>query len=319
MLDLAPKIAARQPATVPPDEVRRAAVDTVRAVQLIRAYRVRGHLEADLDPLRLQKREPHAELDPASYGFGPADLERSIFIDGMLGLEFATMRQIMDILRRTYCGSIGYQFMHIADPDEKSWIQQRVEGADKDISFTPEGKKAILNKLIEGEGFEKFCAVKFLGTKRFGLDGGESLIPALEQIIKIGGKLGAKEITIGMPHRGRLNVLANVMAKPYRAIFHEFQGGSASPEDVAGSGDVKYHLGVSSDREFDGNKVHLSLAANPSHLEAVNPVVLGKARAKQQQHGDKVARTTVIPLLLHGDAAFAGQGVVAECLAMSGT
>jgi 2-oxoglutarate dehydrogenase E1 component len=229
------------------------------------------------------------------------------------------MSQIMDILRRTYCGAVGIQFMHIADPDEKAWIQQRVEGADKDISFTPEGKKAILYKLIEAEGFEKFCAVKFLGTKRFGLDGAESLIPALEQIIKVGGKLGAKEIAIGMPHRGRLNVLANVMAKPYRAIFHEFQGGSSNPEDVGGSGDVKYHLGVSSDREFDGNKVHLSLAANPSHLEAVDPVVLGKARAKQQQHGDKVARTTVIPLLMHGDAAFAGQGIVAECFAMSGT
>src|SRR6185295_7063923 len=221
-------------------------LDTVRATQLIRAYRVRGHLEADLDPLQLQKREPHAELDPASYGFGAGDMDRPIFIDGMLGLETATMRQIMEILRRTYCGPVGIQFMHIADPDEKSWIQQRIEGADKDIVFTPEGKKAILYKLIEAEGFEKFCSVKFLGTKRFGLDGSESLIPALEQVIKVGGKLGAKEIAIGMPHRGRLNVLANVMAKPYRAIFHEFQGGSVNPEDVSGSGDVKYHLGASS-------------------------------------------------------------------------
>ncbi len=318
VVELQTKIAQRQPAASP-DEIRRATLDTVRATQLIRAYRVRGHLEADLDPLRLQARAPHAELDPASYGFGAADMDRAIFIDGMLGLETATMRQIMEILRRTYCGSVGIQFMHIADPDEKSWLQQRIEGADKEISFTPEGKKAILYKLIEAEGFEKFCGVKFLGTKRFGLDGGEALIPALEQIIKVGGKLGAKEIAIGMPHRGRLNVLANVMAKPYRAIFHEFQGGSSNPEDVGGSGDVKYHLGVSSDREFDGNKVHLSLAANPSHLEAVDPVVLGKARAKQQQHNDKVTRTTVIPLLMHGDAAFAGQGIVAECFAMSGT
>src|SRR4029079_15429693 len=198
--------------------------------------------------------------------------------------------------------------MHIADPDEKSWLQQRIEGADKEISFTPEGKKAILYKLIEAAGVEKFCGVKFLGTKRFGLDGSEALIPALEQVIKVGCKLGAKEIAIGMPHRGRLNVLANVMSKPYRAIFHEFQGGSVNPDDVSGSGDVKYHLGASSDREFDGNKVHLSLAANPSHLEAVDPVVLGKSRAKQAQYGDR-ERTTVIPLLLHGDAAFAGQGI----------
>jgi 2-oxoglutarate dehydrogenase E1 component len=222
-------------------------------------------------------------------------------------------------LRKTYCGKIGIQFMHISDPDQKAWLQQRMEGADKEISFTPEGKKAILQKLMEGEGFERFCAVKFVGTKRFGLDGGEALIPALEQIIKVGGKLGAKEISFGMPHRGRLNVLANVMGKPYRAVFHEFQGGSSSPDDVGGSGDVKYHLGASSDREFDGNKVHLSLAANPSHLEAVNPVVLGKARAKQHQLKDKVERTSVIPVLMHGDAAFAGQGIVAECFAMSGT
>jgi 2-oxoglutarate dehydrogenase E1 component len=316
--ELQQKIAAIAP-TLSSDEVRRAVVDTVRSIQMIRAYRVRGTLEADLDPIKLTKPVPHPELDPATYGFGPQDLDRPIFIDGMLGLETATVRQMVDILRRTYCGKIGIQFMHISDPEQKAWLQQRMEGADKEYQFTREGKKAILNKLIEAEGFERFCAVKFVGTKRFGLDGGESLIPALEQIIKVGGKLGAKEISFGMPHRGRLNVLCNVMSKPYRAVFHEFQGGTSNPEDVGGSGDVKYHLGASSDREFDGNKVHLSLAANPSHLEAVNPVVLGKARAKQHQHKDKVDRTSVIPVLLHGDAAFAGQGVVAECFAMSGT
>jgi 2-oxoglutarate dehydrogenase E1 component len=286
---------------------------------MIRAYRVRGTLEADLDPLKLTKPVPHPELQPESYGFGPNDMDRPIFIDGMLGLETATVRQMLEILRKTYCGKIGIQFMHISDPEQKSWLQQRMEGADKEIQFTREGKKAILNKLIESEGFERFCSVKFVGTKRFGLDGGEALIPALEQIIKVGGKLGAREISIGMPHRGRLNVLCNVMSKPYRAVFHEFQGGTSNPDDVGGSGDVKYHLGASSDREFDGNKVHLSLAANPSHLEAVNPVVLGKARAKQQQHKDKTDRTSVIPVLMHGDAAFAGQGVVSECFAMSGT
>ncbi|HIP22313.1 MAG TPA: 2-oxoglutarate dehydrogenase E1 component, partial [Rhodobacteraceae bacterium] len=176
---------------------------------------------------------------------------------------------------------------------------------------------AILNKLVEAEGFEKYLHVKYMGTKRFGLDGGESLIPAMEQIIKRGGALGVKQIVIGMPHRGRLSVLANVMAKPFRAIFNEFQGGSSKPDSVEGSGDVKYHLGASSDREFDGNNVHLSLTANPSHLEAVNPVVLGKVRAKQEQVGD-TERSTIMPILLHGDAAFAGQGVVAECFGLSG-
>jgi 2-oxoglutarate dehydrogenase E1 component len=316
------KAAAAKPGVAPApsaQDLKRAAQDTLRASMLIHAFRVRGHLEADLDPLRLEAKPPHDELDPASYGFVAEDWDRPIFISGKLGLESATIRQMVEILRRTYCGRIGYEFMHITDPAQKDWIQKRIEGADKDIHFTPEGKKAILNKLIEAEGFEQFCSRKFVGTKRFGLDGSESVIPALEQIIKRGGSMGAKDIVLGMAHRGRLNVLANVMSKPYRAIFHEFKGGSANPDDIAGSGDVKYHMGASSDREFDGNQVHLSLTANPSHLEAVNPVVLGKARAKQHQHGDRQARTSAIPLLIHGDAAFAGQGVVAECFAMSGT
>jgi 2-oxoglutarate dehydrogenase E1 component len=207
--------------------------------------------------------------------------------------------------------------MHISDPEQSSWLKERIEGYGKEIAFTREGRKAILNKLVEAEGFEKFLHVKYMGTKRFGLDGGEALIPAMEQIIKRGGALGVKEIVIGMPHRGRLSVLANVMGKPYRAIFNEFQGGSFKPEDVDGSGDVKYHLGASSDRTFDDNTVHLSLTANPSHLEAVNPVVLGKVRAKQDQLGD-TERHQVLGILLHGDAAFAGQGVVAEGLGLSG-
>ena len=209
--------------------------------------------------------------------------------------------------------------MHITSPAQKSWIQERIEGRDKDIAFTPEGKRAILNKLVEAELFETFADVKYTGTKRFGLDGAEAMVPALEQIIKRGGQLGVKEIVIGMAHRGRLNVLANVMGKPHRAIFNEFKGGSFKPDDVEGSGDVKYHLGASSDRSFDGNNVHLSLTANPSHLEIVDPVVLGKVRAKQDQHGCKPGeRTPVLPLLIHGDAAFAGQGVVAECFGLSG-
>jgi len=293
--------------------------DSIRALMLIRAYRVMGHLTADLDPLGLTDRKVHRELKPETYGFTEADYDRPIFIDKVLGLETATIRQILSILRRTYCRHIGVEFMHITSPTQKSWIQQRIEGEEKDIRFTLEGKKAILNKLIEAETFEKFADIKYTGTKRFGLDGGEAMAPALEQIIKRGGQLGVKEIVIGMAHRGRLNVLANVMGKPHRAIFNEFKGGSFKPEEVEGSGDVKYHLGASSDRSFDGNNVHLSLTANPSHLEIVDPVVLGKVRAKQDQHGCKAdERTPVLPLLIHGDAAFAGQGVVAECLGLSG-
>jgi len=309
--------AAEQGVAVSDDQIKRAVLDSVRALMLIRAYRIRGHLVANLDPLSMREENPHPELDPKSYGFTDADMDRPIFIDQVLGLQHASLREILDIVKRTYCGTFALQYMHISDPEQASWLKERIEGYGKEITFTREGRRAILNKLVEAEGFEKFLHVKYTGTKRFGLDGGESLIPAMEQIIKRGGNLGLKEIVIGMPHRGRLSVLANVLAKPYRAIFNEFQGGSFKPEEVEGSGDVKYHLGASSDRTFDGNTVHLSLTANPSHLEAVNPVVLGKVRAKQDQNGD-TDRTTVLPILLHGDAAFAGQGVVAECFGLSG-
>ncbi len=298
-------------------QVRRAVLDSVRAIMIIRAYRIRGHLAADLDPLGIVERGNHPELDPASYGFTEADMDRPIFIDMVLGLEMASMRQIIEIVKRTYCGTFALQYMHISDPEQAAWLKERIEGYGKEIAFTREGRKAILNKLVEAEGYEKFLHVKYMGTKRFGLDGAEALIPAMEQIIKRGGSLGVREIIFGMPHRGRLNVLANVLQKPYKAIFNEFQGGSYKPEDVDGSGDVKYHLGASSDRKFDDNTVHLSLTANPSHLEAVNPVVLGKVRAKQDQFGD-TDRSQAMPILLHGDAAFAGQGVVAECFGLSG-
>ena len=298
-------------------QIRQAVLDSIRALMLIRAYRHRGHLAADLDPLGIADVVPHPELDPSSYGFTDADMDRPIFIDNVLGLQTASIREIVALLKRTYCGTFALQYMHISDPAEASWLKERIEGLGKEIQFSREGRKAILNKLVEAEGFEKFLHVKYTGTKRFGLDGGEALIPAMEQIIKRGGALGVKDIVIGMPHRGRLSILANVMSKPYKAIFNEFQGGSFKPEEVEGSGDVKYHLGASSDREFDGNNVHLSLTANPSHLEAVNPVVIGKVRAKQEQLGDE-SRTTVMPVLLHGDAAFAGQGVVAECFGLSG-
>jgi 2-oxoglutarate dehydrogenase E1 component len=309
--------AAEKGAEMSEEAVRRAVLDSIRAIMIIRAYRIRGHRIADLDPLGIREVKILPELDPASYGFAEADMDRPIFLDFVLGLEIASMRQIMEIVRSTYCGTFALQYMHISNPAQAAWLKERIEGLGKEIHFTRRGRRAILNKLVEAEGFEKFLHVKYMGTKRFGLDGGEALIPAMEQIIKRGGALGVKEIVIGMPHRGRLSVLANVMSKPYRAIFNEFQGGSFKPEDVDGSGDVKYHLGASSDREFDGNKVHISLTANPSHLEAVNPVVLGKVRAKQAQLGDS-HRKQVLPVLLHGDAAFAGQGVVAECFGLSG-
>ncbi|MGN6583546.1 MAG: 2-oxoglutarate dehydrogenase E1 component, partial [Rhizobiaceae bacterium] len=314
-------------ATPSETEIHQQTHDSVRAIMMIRAYRMRGHLHANLDPLGIAKPlEDYNELSPEAYGFTEADYDRPIFIDNVLGLEFATVREMLDILQRTYCSTIGVEFMHISNPEEKAWIQERIEGPDKGVAFTAEGKKAILQKLIEAEGFEQFLDVKYKGTKRFGLDGSESLIPALEQIVKRGGSMGMKEIVLGMAHRGRLNVLSQVMAKPHRAIFHEFKGGSYAPDDVEGSGDVKYHLGASSDREFDGNKVHMSLTANPSHLEIVNPVVMGKARAKQdilfgRKREEMVPleeRAVVLPLLIHGDAAFAGQGVVAEVLGLSG-
>ncbi|WP_336293782.1 2-oxoglutarate dehydrogenase E1 component [Bartonella sp. CB169] len=301
--------------------------DSVQALMMIRAFRARGHLRAQLDPLKLaEKIEDYKELSPEAYGFTPADYERPIFIDNVLGVEYATIPQILEILNRIYCSTIGMEYMHISDPVQKAWLQERIEGSNKNVVFTQKDKKAILNKLIEAEGFEQFLDIKYKGTKRFGLDGGEALIPALEQIIQCGSALGVQEIVLGMAHRGRLNVLSQVFAKPHRAIFHEFKGGSYKPDDVEGSGDVKYHLGTSTDLEFDGKKVHLSLLANPSHLEIVDPVVIGKARAKQDKlagsmYADELPlseRSKILPLLIHGDAAFAGQGVIQETFGLSG-
>src|SRR3982750_780177 len=304
-------------ATTDPQAIRKAAEDSIRAMMLIRTYRVRGHLAADLDPLRLTPREVPADLTVEYHGFSDDDLDRPIWLCGALGFEQATVREIVTVLQRNYCGHVGLEYMHINDVEERRFLQDRMEGKDAEITFTPEGKQSILTKVIHAEQWEKFLARKYVGTKRFGLDGGEGAVPALEAVIKYGGMMGVCEIDIGMAHRGRLNILSNVMAKPARAIFHEFAGGATNPADVGGSGDVKYHLGTSSDREFDGNKVHLSLLPNPSHLEAVDPVVLGKVRASQTIRQDKHGKT-VLPILLHGDAAFAGQGVVWECLSFSG-
>jgi 2-oxoglutarate dehydrogenase E1 component len=304
-------------ATSDPETIRRAANDSIRAMMLIRTYRVRGHLAARLDPLGLSRMDIPPDLTPAYHGFTNADLDRPIWVGGALGFETATVRQMLEVLQETYCGHIGFEYMHISDVEERRFIQERIESAEDTVQFTPEGKQSILTKVIQAEQWEKFLARKYVGTKRFGLDGGESAVPALEAVIKYGGQMGVAEIDVGMAHRGRLNILTNVMGKRAQAIFHEFAGGATNPADVGGSGDVKYHLGTSSDREFDGIKVHLTLLPNPSHLEAVDPVVLGKARAVQTIRGDKQG-DTVLPILLHGDAAFAGQGVVWECLSFSG-
>jgi 2-oxoglutarate dehydrogenase E1 component len=298
-------------------QVRAAVIDSIRALMMIRTYRVRGHLEAHLDPLGLQVPKPHPELDPKSYGFTEADLDRPIFIDNVLGRETATLREIVAILRETYCGPIGVEFMHIQDPEQKAWIQRKIEGANWRASFDTAGRRRILEQLTEAESFEAFCQKRYVTTKRFGLEGGESTIPAIHTIIETAAAQGVNEVAIGMPHRGRLNTLVNIVKKPLTALFSEFGGESFKPDDVQGSGDVKYHLGTSTDAEIAGHKVHLSLQPNPSHLEAVDPVVVGKVRARQDQAGDVQTRHSVMGILMHGDAAFAGQGLVYETLAMS--
>jgi 2-oxoglutarate dehydrogenase E1 component len=312
------KAAAKAGAPVAESDLVKAASDSIKAMMLIRTYRVRGHLAANLDPLGLTKTDLPADLTPEYHGFTEADLDRKIYLGGALGYEWGSIRELVGTLRANYCGNVGLEYMHISDVEERRFLQERMEGKDAAIAFSPEGKKAILAKVIEAEQWERFLGKKYVGTKRFGLDGGEAMIPALESIIKYGGAMGVREIVYGMAHRGRLNMLANVMAKPYRVIFHEFSGGSANPDDVGGSGDVKYHLGTSTDREFDGIKVHMSLVPNPSHLEAADPVVLGKARAIQTDRDDLSEHIQVLPVLLHGDAAFAGQGIVWECLGFSG-
>ena len=297
--------------------IEAAARDSIQAMLLIRLYRVRGHLGAKLDPLGISHQHNPEELSLAWHGFAGQE-DKEVYVGGAFGFEWVKVGTLYEALRSTYCGHVGLEYMHIADTEERRFLQDKFESPEDTIQFTPEGKQAILKAVIRGEEYEKYLAKKYVGTKRFGLDGGEAMIPALEAVIKYGGSMGVREIIYGMAHRGRLNVLANVMAKPYHVIFHEFSGGSANPDDVGGSGDVKYHLGTSTDREFDGIKVHMSLVPNPSHLEAVNPVVLGKTRAQQAFRDDLDAHEQVLPVLIHGDAAFAGQGVVWECFGLSG-
>ena len=298
------------------EEIKQQTLDSIGALRLIRAFRVNGHLIANLDPLNLKEKTQHPELDYRNYGFTDKDLNKDIFIDGSLGLSSSKLSEIIKILSETYSGSIGVEFVHIQDPDQKQWVQERIEEVRNKTHFTDKGKIAIYRRLLEAEMFEKFLDKKYLGTKRFGLVGSESTIPGIEQIIKQSCLSGIEDIYIGTAHRGRLTLLSSVMEVPLRAIMAKFQGGGEDPNEVLGSGDVKYHLGISSDREFEGKKIHLSLTPNPSHLESVDPVVVGKVRAEQTMLQDKT-NDKVIGLLIHGDAAMAGQGVVAETFAMS--
>ena len=295
---------------------KKSTLDSIRALRLIRAFRINGHLIANLDPLKVAERDYHPELDYKSYGLQDSDFDKEIFIDGSLGLERATLREILTILNETYAASIGVEFLHMQSPEQKQWVQERIEEVRNKTIFTKEGKKAIFSRLLESELFEQYLDKKFLGTKRYGIEGGESMIPGIEQIVKQACLAGVENIFIGTAHRGRLTLLANVLGMPYRGILSKFQGNLNDPNEVLGSGDVKYHLGVSSDREFDGKTIHVSLAPNPSHLEAVDPVVIGRVRAKQTQLKDKT-NDKVFALLIHGDAAMAGQGIVAETFAMS--
>ncbi len=291
-------------------------MDSIRALRLIRAFRINGHLIANLDPLNLHKKIYHPELDYKSYGFKEKDLNKEIFIDGSLGLEKASLKKIIQIINETYSASIGVEFLHIQSIEQKQWVQERIEEVHNKTHFSTDGKKGIFKRLVESELFEQYLDKKFLGTKRYGIEGGESMIPGIEQIVKQSCLSNIENIFIGTAHRGRLTLLATVLGMPYQGILSKFQGNLNDPNEVLGSGDVKYHLGVSSDREFDGKKIHLSLTPNPSHLEAVNPVVVGKVRAKQTLLKDKT-NDKVFGLLIHGDAAMAGQGIVAETFAMS--
>jgi len=297
-------------------DLQQALMDSIRVRSLVRAFRTNGHFAANLDPLGIEKPKDLPDLKPEFYGFTSADYDRSIFVNGLFGQQHMTVRALMAVLRETYCGDIGVEFEHIQDRAQRDWLKARMEQTRNQPQFNKAEKKQILQEITAAEGLEKFLGKKFVGTKRFGLDGGESTIAAIEEILRTGAQMGVAEVIFGMAHRGRLNMLTNVLKKPYKALFSEFQGTPPVPSDMIGAGDVKYHMGASADREIAGKPVHVSLTANPSHLEAVNPLVHGKTRAKQSLRND-VERKEVLGILLHGDAAIAGQGMVAECLMLA--
>ncbi len=294
----------------------RAMKDSIQAMMLVKAYRANGHLMADLDPLGLKRPQMRPELDPQTYGFSPQDLDHKIYVGGILGFETTTIRDLVNVLQQIYCGKIGVEYEMILNLDEKNWLQQRIESTGNKTAFSPDEKKAIFENLVHAQGLEDFLALKYVGTKRFGLDGGESYVASVEEILRRGAELGVREVVVGMAHRGRLNTLTNIVGKPFTKLFAEFNGMPSTPDDTPGSGDVKYHMGYSMDRVISGQTVHMTLTPNPSHLEVVNPVVVGKVRAKQDldRGGD---RKSVLPLTMHGDSAFAGQGLVAEILMMA--
>ncbi|CBL45143.1 2-oxoglutarate dehydrogenase, E1 subunit [gamma proteobacterium HdN1] len=289
----------------------------VKVMQLITGFRVRGHQRAHLDPLGLMKRRNVPDLALAHHGLSEADLDTTFHTGSLfLGTEEARLSEIVEALDRTYCGSIGAEYMHIVDTSEKRWIQQRMESVRSQPNYSRDVKVHLLERLTAAEGLEKVLASKYPGTKRFGLEGGESLIPCVDEIIQRAGSYGVKEVVIGMAHRGRLNVLVNTLGKNPSDLFSEFEGKMKMAE--YGSGDVKYHQGFSSNVMTPGGEVHLALAFNPSHLEIVSPVVEGSVRARQDRRKDKTG-DLVVPIIIHGDAAFAGQGVVMETLQMSQT
>ncbi|MBP6704818.1 MAG: multifunctional oxoglutarate decarboxylase/oxoglutarate dehydrogenase thiamine pyrophosphate-binding subunit/dihydrolipoyllysine-residue succinyltransferase subunit, partial [Vicinamibacteria bacterium] len=287
-----------------------------RVLQLIHAFRVRGHLLAQFDPLGV-KRPAVKDLDPGGYGLTLWDLDREFFTNGALGKEKATLREIIDVMRETYCNTVTSEYMFIAATGQKEWLQNRQETSRNKTDLSPVEKKRVMEKLAEAEAFERHLHTKYVGHKRFSLEGLESTIPLLDELLSLAARAGVADAVLGMAHRGRLNVLANVLEKPLPQIFAEFEG-STDPDETQGSGDVKYHLGATSVHKApDGNSLSLELAPNPSHLEFVNPVVEGMIRAKQDLRGDRT-HVTALPILLHGDAAFAGQGVVAETLNLAG-
>ena len=287
-----------------------------RVRALVRAYRLHGHLTAKLDPLgRPHAGEPPPDLDPARYAIKDEDMQTPVLCEALFGNEEVTMERVMEKLRALYCGHIAIEFQNIPDNEPRSWLRKQIEVNEYAPIAGGEERVRILDQLTDSESFEEFLHKKYVGAKRFSLSGGDSLIPMMHAMLQEGGRLGLEEVIIGMAHRGRLNVLHNLMGKPARSMLSEFEK-NPSPEDYLGSSDVKYHMGYSSDYEVEGKKLHLSLCFNPSHLEFVNPVVAGRSKAKQDRMGSDDACRKLLPLLLHGDAAFSGQGIVPETLQM---
>jgi 2-oxoglutarate dehydrogenase E1 component len=314
-LEAALRQQARQPAAAPVEMSTDVLLKQTAVNQLIEAYRLRGHLLADLDPLGLVHGERPHELELSSYGLGEGDMETRFASAGVKGRTVMRLRSIVDHLERIYGGSIGAELAHITSEDERHWLQERFESAVADRAMPAEDRRDILVQLTAAEGIERYLHTRYVGQKRFSLEGGDSLIPLVYNLIQRGGSAGLEEVVIGMAHRGRINVLVNIMGKSPSDLFSEFEG-VYDPTIRSGSGDVKYHLGFSSDMRTPGGDVHLALAFNPSHLEIVNPVVEGSVRARQERRQDKDG-LKVMPVLVHGDAAFAGQGVVMETLQMS--